>query len=146
MIQERRNRSSRGMLIKILICLTVLVWISSFIQLSFFKQIHESKTMLMIAGASAAGIASDVISVFLFTLPGLWSGKASSPLTLSGIFYLVSSIIYGKPFLAFMLTNSAFLQSSVKVVEFWVLIAFHGFCTILIPNLVDNYIERKRLN
>jgi hypothetical protein len=143
MIQGRRNRNSKGILIKILTCLTLLVWLSSFTQLSFFKQIHESKTMLMIAGALGAGIASDIISVSLFTLPGLWSGKTSSPLTLSGIFYLVSSIVYGKPFLSFMIANSAFLQSLVKVIEFWILIAFHGLCTILIPNLVDNYIEHR---
>jgi hypothetical protein len=145
MIQKNRNKKMRATLVRMLLLLTIIVWVSSFTQLLFFRQIYESKTILMFVGALFAGIALDIISVFLLTLPGIFSGKKSSPLTLSSLFYVASFTIYGRPFIPYVLNHSVLVQSLVKVAEFWCLITFNMFCTILIPNLVDHYIDQRKL-
>ncbi|NJN10334.1 MAG: hypothetical protein HC815_21025 [Richelia sp. RM1_1_1] len=146
MNQKPRNPKLRSLIIKSLIILTVIVWTSSFIQLSFFHEILSSnnKTLLLIGYAWTGGLMLDVISVVCFTLPGLLTGKTASHIPISLLFYLASAILYGKPSIFVLTQQSVLLQSTLKVIEFWLLMSFHLICSIALPNYVDEHITRRK--
>lgn len=143
MSQRPKNPQLGNLVVKLLIVFTLIVWLSSCIQLSLFNGILSSKMFLLIGYSWLGGVGIDLLSVLCFTLPNLLTGKTASPLTISLFFYLASSILYGKPSIFLSPEPSIFFQSAVKVVEFWLLMLFHILCSIALPNWIDEYNERR---
>lgn len=144
MSKKHRNPQLSSLITKFLIGSTIIVWMSSLIQLFFFSQIFSSKSFLLIGYAWAGGLVLDMISVLFFTLPSLVTGKITSGIPVSLLFYMISAIFYGKPSILFVSEQSVFLQSFLKVVEFWLFMLFHFICSIVLPNYVDDFIARRR--
>lgn len=143
MSQRPKNPQLGNLVVKLLIVFTLIVWLSSCIQLSLFNGILSSKMFLLIGYSWLGGVGIDLLSMLCFTLPNLLTGKTASPLTISLFFYLASSILYGKPSIFLSPEPSIFFQSAVKVVEFWLLMLFHILCSIALPNWIDEYNERR---
>jgi hypothetical protein len=146
MSKQPRNPQLFSMIAKFLIGSTIIVWISSLIQLSllaqlpFLNQILSSKSFLLIAYAWVGGLVSDVISVLFITITSLVTEKITSGIPISLVFYMTSAILYGKPSIFFISEQPILLQSSLKVVEFW-LFMLSLFCHS--PGIINTELESK---
>ncbi len=88
------------------------------------------------------GIAFDIMSLVMFTLPSLFLKKHMSPLPIGIAFYMLS-LPYGFPciFLNYQLLPIP-LQSLIKVFEFVMIISFHTLCIWILPHWVDLYVRK----
>jgi hypothetical protein len=139
------NQASKDFLkftIKILSLSTLIVWVSSYVQLSFFGNFDPPKPIKIIGSLWGGGVAIDSFSLFCCTLMGAFLKKNQSPVEGVGwIFYFFSHAVYAQPLL-FGYKSGPLLTSLIKVGEFLIFSFFHIICVIIIPAFVEKYIDR----
>jgi hypothetical protein len=84
------------------------------------------------------------MNVLYFTLPGLVTGKTASHIPISLLLYLPSIIFYGQPCIFLMTGQPVFIQSTLKVIEFWLIMLFHLICSIALPKYIEDCITHRR--
>jgi hypothetical protein len=128
--------------------LLIAIYLSSISQLFLFDlfpnliSIKKSSEFVTIGNLWIGGIALDIMSLVMFTLPSLFLKKYMSPLPIGIAFYILS-LPYGFPciFLNYQLLPIP-LQSLIKVFEFILIMSFHALCIWIVPQWVDRYVHQ----
>lgn len=122
--------------LKIELIMLLLVWISSYIQLSLlsYEDLERAKGLCIIL---AIGILMDMYSLSLAIYYAIRQESGSLFPGVGWILYFLFSLLYGKPLFINFTSNDILIVSLIRVFEFFLLTCFH-----ILLIVIEDYIMR----
>jgi hypothetical protein len=115
-------------LLKIKLIAILIVCLSSYIQLSFFKDTLDSKAWRQLEYLWLFGFCIDFYMLIFAVIQALMKNHTSLVPGIAWLVYFVSMLFYGKLSFIKVETNNILLLSFLKGIEFLLLSMFHLLC------------------
>lgn len=151
MNNRNENDNLRKLIVNIFCASILVVGLSSYIQIHLditsilFFLSRKNSDFTIYSHLWIIGFGIDLVSLFIYTLPSLFTKKYSSPLVGIGwLFYFASCFINGHPYFFKLQASTAFVKSLLKILEFALLTIIHIFFVFLIPRFVENHISQRK--
>ena len=99
-----------------------MIWLSAWLQISFFEKALDSRAWRQLAYLWVIGIWIDILQILAFISSNKRGNRTSIVLGVGWFFYFISSITYGKPTFLRLDINDKLILSFIKAIEFSILV------------------------
>lgn len=138
MTHGQNSGEDKEILLKIESIAFLIVWLSSYIQLSIFSKPPSLKYLMQFQFLIALGIFFDIF-ILLFAIIHFLKRRNTSLIPgLGWLIYFMATVFYGRLTFLEVNTSNALLLSFFKGVEFLLLSCFHFLCMFIAGRLVSD--------